>query len=65
MPTNEERIQQVKRKALENDSHSGCSQSVQPQGFTPKLVLYSPIKKSDSLLLMLGEYPYFTMRDAL
>ena len=26
--TNEERIQRVKRKALENDFHSGCSQSV-------------------------------------
>jgi len=26
--TNEERIQQAKRKALENDFHSGCSQSV-------------------------------------
>ncbi len=28
MPTNGERIQRAKRKALENDSHSGCSQSV-------------------------------------
>ena len=28
MLTNEERIQRVKRKALENDFHSGCSQSV-------------------------------------
>ena len=28
MPTNEERIQRVKRRALENDFHSGCSQSV-------------------------------------
>jgi len=26
--TNEERIQRVKRKALENDFHSGCSQAV-------------------------------------
>ena len=28
MPTNDERIQRVKRRALENDFHSGCSQSV-------------------------------------
>ena len=28
MPTSEERIQRVKRRALENDFHSGCSQSV-------------------------------------
>ena len=28
MLLNEERIQRVKRKALENDFHSGCSQSV-------------------------------------
>ena len=28
MPTKRERIQRVKRKAIENDSHSGCSQSV-------------------------------------
>ncbi len=28
MPTNEKLIQWLKRKALENDFHSGCSQSV-------------------------------------